>query len=774
MERVRWLRTMTRVARPELYEILEKKAGPKYEALKAAIREMNPKQELSLDDMTTVDSALEQTRVFPSEIYVNGKTTQLLHVEPLQHLTLSVKKQAYRSSMAEVMRTGALKSVPRDMVKDLAQQIGAAPVFNSNNLVDNIKAAGFDIPETIRDNVKELTQLAIKLKVDTGPTRREYQNSLQEFSPVDLTPDKVTTLRQFAKQMGGIDPNLAPVDLLREVQRRAIEKPLDLVEKIRKGIQKEGGDSTVFDHILKLSQDTPVYLTTAYSNPFYVATRFVSRLLGIAQTSARVTLHASQSMIEIPQMVGIKNYLSAIDTVVKDYRNVRDAQIALGAINDTHLAWGLEKGSVMEGIGRNLQQGFEVATGMRWVQEKNNAIAGEAFRRLAQQWEENGIPAERVNFAKNTLRLTDQQVAHIQKLPEGGTMDPQIFAKIVQNGVARTMFLTEATHNRGYLENHPILNMLFAYNSYALGTARATGAFMRDALSAVKSANPKAMVDMGWRAGLLLTGSIGAGMTSQILRNIYRGDVSHQDDETTLQKMGGALLQTHLLGPTQRILEASRYDQGSIDRLMTGMMPKVRALGDGLALLLNSTGVGEYGTFGKFPVSGQIKEAALQNAPLIKAFRNWSDNMAYPELATYRETRAATSLFMKNVLKEEPKPGQVQLNPEYHKVQEWVKRGDMEMAMKAATDYYEHAYQNFADSRDSDPDNPEFLIKKIGAIRSGLRQSLQNDSPIHINPMLVGPFLSTLPADKQDKYMESHAKYMAIVNAIAPKEEEER
>lgn len=775
---------MIRHLTPEVRNAIQTKHGPVWDELKRVLLKAHEDEGLKLG---SVESALSDAvkgqgistagpltegrvlKTMPTEVKLeNGQIVQILNTHPYHYLQSATRVQAYQIAWNQTIRQNHLDPVKKAYLKDLTQQLGIMPVFGVKDIVSMIEAKTGEgsVPEAMKEDVKALKAhlKALDPTAQTSPTVKAYRQAMDKLNPVDLSESQINTLRFFAKKLGGVDANAHPIDLLSEIKKRTVEKPIDIIKSITDNLTKEGGNPEVLTKVIKMSQGIPVHMQGIELNPVYRGVKFVGSIIGIGHTSLSVLLNIPQTLTQVLPAVGLKNFVRAIDASLRDYRGTRDTQVALGAIQSTHLAWMFEKGRTLEGIGKALKQAVYYGTGMKFIADVNNVVAGEAFRQKAIDWKNGGFGGKDENLAR-TLRLNSQEIKNLK----AGNVDDLLFNKIVQNGIARTQFVTESAHNRGYLENHPLTSMLFNYQNYTLGTTRILGDYVKGIRDVFTKRDPAHAANMMYRTALMIGGGMGAKVAGDMLRSIIRGDASHDDTETTKDKWLGAIAALNLLGPTTRVMDAMKYDQGSLDTAFAGLMPQVKALRDGLGLLANAAGA-EYGRYGKMSIGQQAKQLALQNTPLAKSVNTWMENVAYPDVTRYKEVRANSTAWLANTGGIKPQPGIQQVNPEYDTVFQWVKRGDQEKAVQTAVEYYTKYANESEKLAQTDP--IQFAIQKrsMQAARSGLRSSLESRAPIHTDARLLGLYVSTLPPAKRDAYLQAQAKYINLVNMVAPKE----
>jgi len=370
------------------------------------------------------------------------------------------------------------------------------------------------------------------------------------------------------------------------------------------------------------------------------------------------------------------------------------------------------------------------------VAELNNMVAGDAFRRMADHWRSHGLEDGDVPVAKQ-LRLTPKEIADARE----GIISDETYRKIVQNGVKITQFVTEDPHRQSKLQRIPILNGLFAYNNYAIGTAKATLRAITDFEQARKTGNPVAMAHSARRLIYMLVGSLGAGLGGLMIRRALKGQPPKREDETWAQLAKRSLFEVALLGPTMRLLEAAEY-ANTAERLVIGTMPQVNAVVDLLGSALG------YGIYGRFPAKERMGKWFFRQTPLAKGLMRWADRLAFPERQKHSKVRAMCERYKRDVLKRPRFKEEYQINPEYFAVREAAQTLDLEYAKKVANLYYE---------------SKEDKVKA----QKGLRASLMFFRPIALNDEDSEAFLASLKPEERAMAEEIQRRYVEIVNEVA-------
>jgi hypothetical protein len=791
---------MPRFPTEDMYKILKDPGGDGYRALVKTIQHYNPGMTLraideQLNRMVDVKKAgiLEEARkikYMPDHLKVNGKTFALFHTDPAVLTNKTVEVQAQRIGLKRQFGEQGLKNATEITTKSgekkpyykfvdrVAEALGVTPLWNESRQMQVLSDYGWT-EEAMTDNngmplpLKDLQKLARVSKLQTRPLIDEVlsninnattENFSTKFKDSKTGKDIIVykRLNQIAKELGGVKLwdkehtlEYPPEIFLAELKRRLSEEPHDYVAEARQRHIMQGGYSSDFDTALALAQGVPVYWQA--NGPLWKATRFISNLIGAAQTSTSVVANLPQTLVQVPALVGMKNYQQAMKEALTHY-NFTEAQMAsLGAFTLPTLEWGGEAGDRLVAFSRNVGKLLSHVTGMEGIARWNNTVAAKAvdlwFDALTKH--PNNIGVGDVRTLKR-LRLTNAEIQAIKS----GTATDDIRAKAVQNGVAITQFVTEAPYRRGLVENIPLLKMMFAYSSYAMGTARAT----RDLIGEWKSAKTQGdWANVIRKTAYTLVGSLGAGLASQLLRDAVKGDVSRQDDETLLAKAGKAILEAQLLGPVQRMVDPFRFDNGDTDKALISTMPQLAVIRD----LINA-GLGR-GKFGEFGVAERFAEAAKKNTPLARGFVNWYNNLAYPELVEYRNTIQDVAKFKRDFKEanniQEGQAGESVLNPDYYPVYDSARKGDEQGAGEAAKKYYETKFEDYRTNPQkyiATGEEPKDIILK-------LRSSLVQRSPLNMSPTMMALYLQSKDEKSREAAIKAHIEYMKTVEQVAPK-----
>jgi hypothetical protein len=512
------------------------------------------------------------------------------------------------------------------------------------------------------------------------------------------------------------------------------------LDVLRSEFEKAGGDVRNFDDLLTVFEHRPYKRVFADPrNPVGRALRIVDSFIGLAQTSLSAIPNLPQTAMLVPKYVGVLNYFRAVASVLRHPLATASQLSALGAMNRSIMEWTLRPGHGPEDFARIVRGVVQRATGLQWISQFNNQVAGIGFTRLADAWRKNGLTAKDVSVAKD-LRLLPDEVAAIR----AGKMTEAIYNKIVQNGVKITQFITEDPHRMSKWQNIPVVNGLLAYNNYAIGTAKAVLRTAREVTDSLQSKDPARMAAAGYRLGLMLVGAVGAGTVSILLRRTAKGQQALRDDETSADLVGKALWEVSILGPTQRMADAFDYTGDSSQKVVTALSPKLKYATDVLDALRGT------GRYGEYPLPERVGEALKKNTPIVRGGMNWYDHLKYPMVQQYSEVHALARAYQEKTGTKKT-PTDAPINPHYVAVDEAIRREDDEALVRIVGEY-----KIWAKAQGWDGDKA----------RNNLHSALEGRRPANFNKDEYKKFLASLPADKRSVVERVQASYNYKIDTL--------
>lgn len=780
-----------RVPTDDFWLAITQRSGKFYDTLLSAIQELNP--DLTIKDITAdlqraygnrserKVGLLEETRKIdkmPGVIYLPGssKAIPVFRTEPYHLITKSIELQALKIGMAE--RFGQhelLKGVNARRsknVKTFLKSIGVDVAFNEQTLKDRLLEAGENPEDIIKMDFNQLKKYAKSVGIPATKTYNDHVEAFEKIRIPNLTELGIKRLRKFADRLGGIDSTKTDLfELHRDIMERLTDPNVDILGELARKHAQEAGHARAeldFKDFIRVFQGLPFHwMDRSLGNRFL---KLTSDIIGAAQTSLSVIPNIPQTAMQVPKLAGMGNYLQAVKNTLA-HRNLTQTQImAMGGFQKGVLHWGMEHGYKLESVGRNIRQGTALITGAKFIGEMNNTIAGESFRLLGEQWLNSGLSVKDIPLAKQ-LRLNDSQIKMLREGSfESDYVRDQILKKIIQNGISVTQFTTENRARRGLIENIPLLNMLFAYSNYTIGTTRANvttvGALM-SSLKELRKSPGNVEAYQGVLTNLqsitaLMVGSVGAGFMANIMREAISGRAAElPENEEAWEILGdkalAGLVEVQLLGAAQRMLDPLNYSNGIPERALIGLMPQVAAI---VSLFGTVAGMGKASglelderILGKEGQTG----ALTRNAPVIRNLNRWMDLFAYPDQIEQEQVRRMSREFVKETRGGVDFYSNLPSNPAYDALKFYAKRYDYGGLSNAFREYYVNALRTSTS------------MDELYAKLRNARGSLISSGPVSMGPELrMAYFLSLSPGNRRKAIVE-HFKYSSMVNSIVPK-----
>jgi hypothetical protein len=616
-------------------------------------------------------------------------------------------------------------------------------------------------PERLTKTIKEM-----QIEGDAEVPMGELIGALEKFDPSSLTDAQVKSLQKFARDIGGVSLSI-PNPLKGMYREMGAENTVDaealasaikadklqlwgetvqrvrdnydffIVDQLRKHHVAGGGDGELFNKVWAMAQGIPLW--EHKQTPLHKTARFVSSLIGSLQTSMAVVPNMTQTA-QLAQFVPLKNMLEAWRSTMMHEPAVHQTLIEMGAFRDAVLHWVYEPGALLDEAGRLLRQGASTLTLQSRMANLNHLISGQAFYNYGM---ELANPKNLTKHAINTLKRFGFDAKEIARIQAEGLKGDD-FKRFVREGIAKTQFTTDAPWHKALIEDVPLAKTLFAYMSYATGTMRNNIDF------AVRLFKDRDMGSLR-RATGLIAGTLGAGITSMILRQAVKGDFRQfkKDEEEGLTNLAtGAFVESGLLGPVQRMVTPLNMDNGQTEAGLVRMMPQVSALVD-----VFNAAIGR-GKFGDFEPGRRLSESLFKNTPAAKVFRDWFDRVAYPEFVQYQVTRQASAKFEVGLTKDEKRNISAQYNPDYHIIYEFTARNDMEAAKEERDLLIKRKIE--------EGENPLKVLE-------GLRASLMSRAPVSLSLKNTWAFYRSLSPAEREKHQAVQRRYLGIVNRIAPR-----
>lgn len=719
--------------------------------------------------------------VFPPNFILNGKPIAALHSDPFTMLHTSLEDQLTRFAVIKHFDQRNIHTPTHRRLTSLVSALKdrAGPILwkgKGRLRALLFKAGVFEgwSDETIKaQTYDQLKWFAEELGIKKAPTRAELIASIDAITSLAEIPHKqINKLEEVLHKLGGINlplrergvttitmadgktrlikgQYLHPVELLARVKERVHEVHVDVMEKLREQYIAEGGEPGHVNRYLALLQRLPYY-GRINQHPIMKVWKVISSIIGSAQLSQAVIPNLPQTLLATSYF-GPERFARAGAMLASDPRAAYRHVVEVGAFHPRSNRLAHESGLTSEWLSRGIQSIASHATGLAWISDYNNVFAALMAEELAKDWKSRGITPFEMWVAEDFgLSLAD--ISDIQRLK----MSDVVFKRIIQRGVARTQYVTEASYEQGLLTVHPIFRELFPYQSYSAGTLRSMLSMfqqLRKGLDILRRGGPPQVFMAGVERLMLMTGVyVGVGLLIDLLRRSLTGAPPPDDDKKLVDKAIQAFVETQVLGPgTRMLLHSNPYATG-VEKATVAMMGKMRAVFDIVTVgynLMASRGQ-EWGREGALPTTVQLKSLARKHFGLYRTAMRRIESHAWPEEETWREARRASSRF-ERAQGIPPKPYvDAAVNPEYYNVRMAMRRGDWAAAMLEAGKYYA---AHKADRLDA---------------RTRLRASLVQDRPIHVADKFMVQFLSSLSPNERAKVFTRHRIYMAQVNVLAP------
>jgi hypothetical protein len=760
---------LPRMLHEDAWTAMQKASGPLYTAMVKAALDNNPELKTfdgahrALQSQYGVEAVkrvgvLEKSRavkIMPDAVTVHGRQVAIFHAEPYSLISHLIDQQAMRIGMIKEFGQGVMKNLKSKFDADTGKMVGnrgplrtllktigmEAKPYTKAELINKLLDKG--ITPTGGESYNMIRAVAKKYDIATSPDYLELLGRVMQLRADDVGKNEAKRLRMLARKWKGIDTKQPLPELLNAVKQRLTTDIEDnLLNRLRERYAKEGGDVAHFDNVNKVFQGLPYGWLPR--NPATRSMRVFGDIMGTAHTSLAVIRNVPQTLVQVPQLAGLHNFLKALPDVLMNYQAARDNAIVVGAMRPVMYSYRSETGYQLEKVGQNFRQLVGKLSGLQWIAELNETIAATAGRKLADDWKKNGFGKGDVGVARN-LRLNDTE---INSLLAGLPMPDKTYRKIIQTMVAETQYTTQGGHRKAMLENIPILKSIFSYQSYTYGATRNALELIGEAKETFKTKDLTRMASLGYRVGVLAAGAYGVGVLGKMAVGLIKGQPPREEDEGWWDSVLGAIVETQLLGIGTRLIHPFEYSNKSVDRFVLGFMPQMRAIASFMEAAVG------WGKYGEFPATTRWAKALESNTPIAKAVRTWTDNIAHPEQLEYQKVRNLVGVYKKRAF---PDTGSTfsnePMNPDYYGVHEAIVRNDETKALELARAYYLKMRSEG---------------KPVAKSRSALRQSLMSRRPVDLSTRNALEFARGLPDDKRVEVMEVQKRYLRLMNRVAP------
>ncbi len=614
---------------------------------------------------------LEETRRIKNMPYIltvpgavlNTRRVSLFSNHPLELVQKAIHYQANRIGFIKAFgQTNFLPEVSVHHAKRLAKATGIKPKHGRTQVEEAVlEFRVMDVDEVQALSTRELHALARDLDIPSGASQEEYTRKFEATPlPASLSPARVRAMKKLAKDLGGIELDQPAELLYQDLIRRISLETTNIFERLLEMHVAETGDpggkeTKQFLTVLRRSQGIPVWFKETTGRASQLAS-LGNQIMGSFQVSASAAVNLPQPIAHVPVYVGFRRTLQAIVKAYSDPQTTEAELVAMGAMQRAITYWGLEPGRWLEGIGRNVRGGASIAVGTRFLSQRNNMVAGVAFREMAKYWQVNGAPARKKPLLRD-LGLTDVEVASAVN----GTMSDEVVDKITRRGVAWSQFVTESPQRKGHIDSHPVWKFMIPYMSYAAGASRLLDARVRGLFGAaielrhVDSAEAWATFAQELvNTARYLVGTATAGTLSRfIFRSLFYGKAHLQfadDDKSWYDYVLEGFMEAQVFGLAHKTMDFWRYGEGkNLETLAIGSSPKVRFLFDAMRTL----GVLAENTFGTADITNAEAGSsfARRHIPATKAFR-YVEQIAFPDVVEMEFFREKKRLFRRKLIED--------------------------------------------------------------------------------------------------------------------------
>ena len=763
-------RRLIRALTGDAIRLLEQTNSPEYVELLKELERQNPKQEfgtlersikrLHEGPMRARLGLLEFARIiesFPDFFHLkNGKTIQLMTIDPFGLVEREITAQATRIGQVKHLGQGAIGNVGVTKIRRAASLLGVLPKNNKQAQVDRMLEAGVPASELAGKSIKQLRALSKELGIPRGFTRAEVLNAIEEFTDVDkLSEKQMEGLRDLAKKVQGVDWDQPDKGLfLARLKERLMEDVQDLFHEYEVRYKRQGGDIKDFRRVVEAAQGVNRYELTRH--PVMRVLNAMMGVIGTMHTSLAAIPNIVQPVTLIPVYTGEGIFLKALANVGKDWKGVQRTGYNLGAYHPLTAPKGYEGGWKIEDASRWIRKKVGKAFLLTQNLHKNNVIAGEAFRLLANKWSKEGFKVGEEWVAKE-LHLSEKEIEEIRSKQ----MSPLTFAKVIQNGVGKTQYVTEAIYRQGMLTTNPLLRRMYSYQSYSTGALRASIGLVKSTKDAFKvwreTGNALPAIKMSGKVLQTMVHYAGTGIVVGAMRDLVYNRDPWPEDETIWDKALAGLVETQLLGPTTRMLfHSGGYSESSIQKFAISFMPQVKAMLDVVAMTYNIgsqalTGEGRFGRNRNLDPSTQLYKLGKRHFGAMRVLVGQVELLAFPRRKDYIDTRRAFYEWQEKVEgKKTEGSWDAAINPDYYYIGEHLKNGSVPEARKAIREFLRK--------------NRKDMDRATRRLKSALNQR----RPIPVSGERFLRFLASQNREDRIRFFRRNRVYNTTLDAVIP------
>ncbi|MHA1666408.1 MAG: hypothetical protein ACTSW7_03455, partial [Candidatus Thorarchaeota archaeon] len=638
--------------------------------------------------------------VMPDQIFHKGKKIRILRQDPYAIAQTAIRIQSSRIALIKVFGQGLLTNKGFGAtLKSITKLLGTGPHETKISIISQLVQRGYSLSTVSEMKMKELRQVAKAEGILTSWKKEQYLEAILGVSDINaMSKEDYKKLQKIGKKLGGFDITDSREDFLTDLQLRLTRDVENKMKKMRDKFNEEGGNPLIFDRIMNLAQGIPY--KPLGRNPIVRGLRFFSSMIGTAHVSQAAIPNLLQPAALVPTYTGHEDFARATINTLINWKHTEDLGFKAGAYEHLTVPSGYEEGYTMDNIARAVRSAVSRATLLQFNLHKNNVITAEAFRLMTDRWQANGI-REHEKWMVKDFNLTEEEVKEINS----GKMTELTRVKIIQQGVAKTQFITQSRYKQGHLTNNPLVRELLPYQSYGSGTLRATVSLVRDVADGVSDVkagkSPEKLLRASKRFFTTSARFAGVGVLTNMLRQaITQG--AKDEDETWTDKLIDGFIATQFLGPTTRMLFHSNPYSSTTESAFLAMLPKVKGALDFFNLLYNTANsivrkdFDPMGKYGKLKLSTQALKLSTRHFGAWRTVLRWMDNTLYPSYGEImKERRKQFSWLEKNnYRKKRDTYGAWRTSPKYFYIKEALRKSDVNGAIEALQEYREEYGEN--------------------------------------------------------------------------------
>lgn len=685
----------------------------------------------------------------------SGQRINVFHTDPAEIARKWVEHTARRLGIIKYFGQGVLKDYAErpGVLRKVLRAVGFKTEYNKVQLADQLVQSNLlTQQEAAALSKAQLAKMSKDMDLPLGPTPEELLGMVHSLSSYDVqriaetpknSPERAEKeLRRIASKLRGIDSQADLDVVMAGIKHRVTEHVMDDVISAYASLHKhEGGNPEDVKQIFRDLQGIP--RDVLESTPLGRAAETGMNVVGTMHTSLSPVKNAFQTATTLTSEAGVEGLVKAYAQVARNYHGELKEAIDLGAFRSTiYQGWASDTSFGLLKLGRLLKENVGRVLQTRTA-EFNNLVAAVVGKNLANKWRGGGF-GRGDEIQARRMRLNDAEIAEIKS----GQMSDHTYAKIVQNMVATTQYVTEGPHRKAGIELNPWTKAVFAYTSYAFGRSRQVADMVHGMQDAVKSRDPVAIYKASRPIMLTLASAVGVGVLQSALIQAMKGRPVVVGDDWW-DTVTGALFETQVLGYATQLATPLESPNTTANYAMS-LVPLVNFANQ---FVKTTFGLGRYG---QFDLGKRWLEFFKSQTPAATMIDKNLTYFKYPERQRYDEARALLSRWERNQPGYVSKPtGDNPLNPDYYPVFEALANNQYREAQQL-THAYVHKVIQMSKEQQRDPD--EFM--------AAMKQSLLAKSPINLSEEKMFKFLKSLPPEKRQQILRLDVRYKAMVDGL--------